>query len=140
MEHDLIKGGRIGVDASTIEANAARRSIVRRDSGEGCWDMLKRMAAERGIETSTAEALMRLDCAREGKRLSYPDWALGLAERPGGEARQAEGRPHPADLKPEHAVDLDTGAIVAATIHPADRGDTTTLPGTLQAAAACLAG
>ena len=73
-EHGLIKGDRIGVDASTIEANAALRAIVRRDSGEGCREMLERLAVESGIATPTAEDLIRLDRQRKGKRLSNGDW------------------------------------------------------------------
>src|SRR5215210_4622034 len=95
-EHGLIKGDRIGVDASTMEANAALRAIVRRDSGEGYREMLKRLANE--------------------------DWTLPVDP----EARIAklkDGRTHLA-YKPEHAVDLDTGAIIAAEIHAADQGDT----------------
>lgn len=69
-EHGLIKGDRIGVDASTMEANAALRAIVRRDSGEGYREMLKRLAKETGIETQTAEDLVRLDRQRPGKKLS----------------------------------------------------------------------
>jgi hypothetical protein len=69
-EHGLIKGERIGVDASTIEANAALRTIIRRDSGEGYREMLTRMAQESGIETPTAEDLVRLDRKRKGKKLS----------------------------------------------------------------------
>jgi hypothetical protein len=69
-EHGLIKGDRIGVDASTMEANAALRAIVRHDSGEGYREMLKRLAVESGIATPTAEDLIRLDRKRKGKRLS----------------------------------------------------------------------
>src|SRR5690242_16447076 len=69
-EHGLIKGERIGVDASTMEANAALRTIVRRDSGEGYREMLTRMARESGIETPTADDLVRLDRNRKGKKLS----------------------------------------------------------------------
>src|ERR1700712_4540861 len=69
-EHGLIKGERIGVDSSTMEANAALRAIVRRDSGEGYRAMLERLARESGIATPTAEDLVRLDRKREGKRLS----------------------------------------------------------------------
>jgi len=69
-EHGLVQGGRFGVDASTMEANAALRSIVRRDSGEGYREMLERLAKESGIETPTAEDLIRLDRQRKGKRLS----------------------------------------------------------------------
>ena len=136
-EHGLIKGERIGVDASTMEANAALRAIVRRDSGEGYREMLKRLAVESGIATPTAEDLIRLDRQRKGKRLSNQDWTSPVDP----EARIAklkDGRTRLA-YKPEHAVDLDTGAIVAAEIHAADRGDTATLPETLKAAEANLA-
>src|SRR5215213_6752751 len=74
-EHGLVRGERLGVDASTMEANAALRAIVRRDSGEGHRAMLERLlAAESGVETPTAEDLVRLDRRRKGKRLSNADW------------------------------------------------------------------
>jgi transposase len=136
-EHGLIKGDRIGVDASTMEANAALRAIVRRETGEGYREMLKRLAVESGIATPTAEDLIRLDRQRKGKRLSNQDWTSPVDP----EARIAklkDGRTHLA-YKPEHAVDLDTGAIVAAEIHAADQGDTVTLPETLKVAEANLA-
>ena len=136
-EHGLIQGDRIGVDASTMEANAALRAIVRRDSGEGYREMLQRLAKESGIETPTADDLIRLDRQRKGKRLSNTDWA-SPTDPEAKIAKMKDGRTRLA-YKPEHAVDLDTGAIVAAEIHPADQGDTTTLPETLQAAEANLA-
>ena len=136
-EHGLIQGDRIGVDASTMEANAALRAIVRRDSGEGYREMLERLAEESGIATPTAEDLIRLDRKRKGKRLSNADWT-SPTDPEARIAKLKDGRTHLA-YKPEHAVDLDTGAIVAAEIHPADRGDTATLPETLEAAEANLA-
>src|SRR3954451_16130191 len=136
-EHGLIRGERIGVDASTMEANAALRSIVRRDSGEGYREMLTRMAKESGIATPTAEDLIRLDRKRKGKTLSNAEWE-SPTDPDARIAKLKDGRTHLA-YKPEHAVDLDTGAIVAAEVHPADRGDTATLPGTLEAAEANLA-
>ena len=136
-EHGLIRGDRIGVDASTMEANAALRSIVRRDSGEGYREMLKRLAKESGIATPTADDLIRLDRQRTGKRLSNQDWA-SPSDPEAKLAKMKDGRTRLA-YKPEHAVDLDSGVIVAVAIHPADHGDTTTLPETLQAAAANLA-
>src|SRR5213596_1763786 len=57
-EQGLVRGKRIGVDASTLEANAALRAIVRRDTGEGYREMLERMAQESGIATPTAEDLI----------------------------------------------------------------------------------
>jgi transposase len=136
-EHGLIKGDRIGVDASTMEANAALRAIVRRETGEGYPAMLERLAAESGIATPTAEDLVRLDRKRKGKRLANAEWA-SPTDPEAKIAKLKDGRTHLA-YKPEHAVDLDTGAIVAAEVHPADQGDTATLPGTLEAAAANLA-
>jgi transposase len=136
-EHGLIKGERIGVDASTMEANAALRAIVRRADGEGYREMLERLAQESGIATPSAEDLVRLDRKRKGKRLSNAEWA-SPTDPEARIAKLKDGRTHLA-YKPEHAVDLDTGAIVAAEVHPADRGDTATLPGTLEAAEANLA-
>ena len=135
-EAGLIKGERIGVDASTMEANAALRNIGRRDDGEGYREMLERLARESGVETPTAEDLARLDRKRKGKKLSNTDWV----SKSGPEAKIAkmqDGTTHLA-YKPEHAVDLDTGAVVAAELHPADEGDTTTLSKTLAKAEANL--
>jgi len=131
-ERGLVRGERIGVDASTLEANAALRAIVRRDTGEGYREMLERMAQESGIATPTAEDLIRLDRHRTGKRLSNEEWA-SATDPDARIARMKDGTTHLA-YKPEHAVDLDTGAIVAAEIHAADQGDTTTITGTLDAA------
>src|SRR5690348_8926578 len=136
-EHGLVKGDRIGIDASTMEANAALRAIVRREDGEGYRAMLERLAKESGIATPTAEDLVRLDRKRKGKRLSNAEWA-SPTDPEARIAKLKDGRTRLA-YKPEHAVDLDTGAIVAAEVHPADQGDTATLPGTLAAAEANLA-
>ena len=135
-EAGLVKGDRIGVDASTMEANAALRNIVRRDTGEGDREMLEHLAQESGIETPTAEDLARLDRKRKGKKLSNQDW-VSRSDPEARVARMKDAATHLAD-KPGHAVDLDTGAVVAAELHPADEGDTTTLSRTLAAAEANL--
>jgi transposase len=136
-ERGLVKGERIGVDGSTMEANAALRTIVRRDTGEDYRAMLTRMAQESGIATPTAEDLARFDRKRKGKTLSNADWK-SPTDPDAKIARMKDGTTHLA-YKPEHAVDLDTGVVVAAPLHPADEGDTTTLSPTLDAAAANLA-
>src|SRR3954465_14202551 len=136
-EHGLIKGERIGIDSSTIEANAALRTIVRREGGETYREMLQRMAAESGVETPTADDLTRLDRNRKGKKLSNAD-SESPTDPNARIARMKDGRTHLA-YKPEHAVDLDTGAVVAVEMHQADQGDTTTLPETLASAATHLA-
>ncbi len=132
-EAGLVKGDRIGVDASTMEANAALRNIVRRDTGEGYREMLEHLAQESGIETPTAEDLARLDRKRKGKKLSNQD-RVSRSDPEARVARMKDAATHLA-YKPEHAVDLDTGAVVAAELHPADEGDTTTLFKTLAAGA-----
>ena len=111
----LVKGDRIAVDASTMEANAALRNIVRRDPGEGYREMLEHLARESGIETPTAVDLARLD--RKRKKLSNQDW-VSRSDPEARIARMKDGTTHLA-YKPEHAVDLDTGAVMAAEMHPA---------------------
>lgn len=135
-EHGLVRGERIGVDASTMEANAALRTIVRRASGETYREMLEHMAVESGIATPSADDLVRLDRRRKGKKLSNEDWE-SPTDPDARIARMKDGTTHLA-YKPEHAVDLDTGAIVAAEIHAADRGDPATLSDTLSAAETSL--
>src|SRR3954467_7405766 len=133
-KHDLVRAKRIGVDASTQDA--ALRRLVRRDTGEDYQEMLRRLAKESGIETPSAEDLVRFDRTRKGKTLSNADWA-SPTDPEARIARMKDGTTHLA-YKPEHAVDLDTGVIVAARIHPADQGDTDTLAGTLEQAEAML--
>jgi hypothetical protein len=135
--HGLVRGERIGVDASTLEANAALRQIVRRDTGEGYREMLERMAEASGIATPTAEDLTRLDRQRKGKTLSNEEW-VSQTDPEARIARMKDGTTHLA-YKPEHAVDLDSGAVIAAEMHLADEGDTATISDTLQAAQRNLA-
>src|SRR4051794_19869599 len=135
-KHDLVRAKRIGVDASTQEANAALRRLVRRDSGEDYQEMLRRLAKESGLETPTAEDLIRFDRARQNKTLSNADWA-SPTDPEARIARMKDGTT-PLAYKPEHAVDLDTGVIVA--IHPPDQGDARTLAATLEQAMLNLVG
>src|SRR3954469_21194801 len=135
-QHDLVRGKRIGVDASTQEANASLRRLVRRDTGEDYQEMLRRLAQESGIETPSTADLIRFDRTRKDKTLSNADWA-SPTDPEARICKMKDGTTHLA-YKPEHAVDLDTGVIVAAKIHPADQGDTRTLSGTLAQAEAML--
>jgi transposase len=120
----LLKGRTVAIDATTLEANAAMRSIVRRDTGESYQDFLTRLAAESGIKTPTRAALARLDRRRK-KRTSNKDWE-NPSDPDAKITKMKDGRTHPAH-KAEHAVDLDTGALVAVTLQGADVGDTTSL-------------
>lgn len=126
----LLRGKTLGVDATTLEANAAMRSIVRRDTGESYRDFLTELAKESGIETLTRADLARFDRQRT-KKGSNVEWE-SPADPDSRIAKMKDGRTHLAH-KAEHAVDLETGAIVAVTMQPADRGDTASLEETLSA-------
>src|SRR6267378_3305379 len=124
----LVKGETLGVDATTLEANAALRSIVRRDTGEGYEAFLTRLAKASGIATPTREDLARLDRKRP-KKGSNDDWTH--PHDPDARiTKMKDGRTHLAH-KAEHAVDMETGAIVAVTLHGADEGDTATIQETM---------
>jgi transposase len=127
-DRGLVQGQRIAIDATTLEANAAMRSIVRRDTGESYDEFLTGLAKASGIETPTREDMVRLDRKRK-KRTSNKDWK-SPADEDARVAKMKDGRTHLAH-KAEHAVDLDTGAVVAVTLQAADKGDTTTLDETL---------
>ena len=128
----LVKGKTIGIDATTLEANAALRSIVRRDSGESYEEFLTKLAKASGIGTPTRADLARIDRKRK-KKGSNDDWTH--PHDPDAKiTKMKDGRTHLAH-KAEHAVDLDTGAIVGITVQGADEGDTTTIQETLPEAA-----
>jgi transposase len=118
-DRGLLKGKRIAIDATTLEANAAMRSIVRRDSGASYEEFLAGLAKASGIETPTREDLARLDRKRK-KRMSNQEWK-SPADQDARIAKMKDGRTHLAH-KAEHAVDLDTGAIVAVTLQGAEQG------------------
>src|SRR5712691_3469269 len=128
----LVKGKTIGVDATTLEANAALRSIVRRDSGESYQEFLTNLAKASGIGTPTRADLARIDRKRK-KKGSNDDWTHPY-DPDAKITKMKDGRTHLAH-KAEHAVDLETGAIVGITVQGADEGDTTTIQTTLPEAA-----
>jgi transposase len=132
VEAGLFKGKTIGIDATTLEANAAMRSIVRRDTEETYQEFLTRLAQASGIETPTRDDLARLDRKRK-KKTSNKDWT-NPHDPDAKVAKMKDGRTHLAH-KAEHAVDLETGAIVAVTLQGADEGDTATIVETAIAAA-----
>jgi transposase len=131
----LLHGKTIAIDATTLEANAAMRSIVRRDTGEGYQEFLTGLAKASGIKTPTREALARLDRRRK-KKTSNEDWA-SPADPDSRVTKMKDGTTHLAH-KAEQAVDMKTGAVVAVTIQGADQGDTTTITETLREAGAQL--
>ena len=127
-EEGLLKGNTVAIDGTTLEANAALRSIVRRDTGEAYDEFLRRLAKESGIETPTREQLAKLDRKRPRKG-SNEDW-LNPNDPDAQIVKMKDGRTHLAH-KAEHAVDLETGAVVAVTVQGAAEGDTKTVHETL---------
>ncbi len=130
-EQGLIKGKTIGVDATTLEANAALRSLVRRDTGESYQEFLEALAKESGIKTPTRQDLARLDRKRKGKG-SNKDW-FNPNDPDAKITKMKDGRTHLAH-KAEHAVDMDSGATLAVTVQPANRVDTKSIGETLREA------
>src|SRR5262245_49520577 len=130
--HGLVNGKTVGIDGTTLEANAAMRSIVRRDTGESYRDFLTRLAQASGIETPTREDLAKLDRNR-AKKGSNEEWEH--PDDPDAKiTKMKDGQTHLAH-KAEHAVDMETGAVLAVTLQDANVGDTTTIQETLIAVA-----
>jgi len=128
----LVQGHTVGIEATTLEANAAMRSIVRRDTGENYAALLTRLAEASGLATPTRAELARFDRTRK-KKGSHDDWTH--PQDPDAKIpKMKDGRTHWAHTA-EHAVDLETGAIVGVTVQDADTGDTTTMVETLITAA-----
>lgn len=127
-DRSLVKGKMVGVDGTTLEANAAMRSIVRRDNGASYEEFLKGLAQESGIVTPTREDLARLDRKRK-KKGTNKEW-VNPHDVDARITKMKDGSTHLAH-KAEHAVDMETGAVLAVTLQPADRGDTTTIVQTL---------
>ena len=129
----LVRGKTVGIDATTLEANAAMRSIERRDTGESYEAFVRSLAEASGVETPTRADLARFDRSRKNKKTSNKEWKS--PQDPDAKvAKMKDGRTHMAH-KAEHGVDMDTGAIVSVTVQDASDGDTSTLPATLIMAA-----
>lgn len=127
----LIAGETIAIDATTLEANAAMKSIVRRQDGQRYHEYLKDLAGAAGIENPTREQLARFDRKRK-KKGSNQEW-MSPVDPDARITKMKDGRTHLAH-KAEHAVDLESGAVLALTLQPANEGDTTTIHRTLEAA------
>ena len=121
-EEGLVEGKTVSIDATTLEANAAMRSLVRRDNGQKYEDYLKELAKAAGIENPTREQLARWDRKRK-KKGSNKEWKNPY-DPDARIAKMKDGSTHMAH-KAEHAVDLSSGALLAVTLQAADQGDTT---------------
>jgi transposase len=124
-EKNLLRGKTVSVDSTMLEADAAMKSIVRRETGEDWKTYLRGLAAEAGLETPTDEELRRFDKNREDKKVSNDDW-VSPNDPESRIARMKDGTTHLA-YKAEHVVDLDTDLVLAAVIYEGNRADTETL-------------
>ena len=134
-QHGLVKGTTVAIDATTLEANAALRSIVRRENGQSYEEFLNDLARESGIETPTREDRAKLDRKRK-KKGSNDDW-VHPQDPDAAITKMKDGRTHLAH-KLEQAADLESTAIVGVTVQPAHRGDSASVLETLAEAAAQL--
>ena len=132
----LLRGKAVAIDATTLEANAAMKSIVRKDSGEDWKQYLQGLAQAEGIENPTEVDLRRLDRGRTDKKVSNEQWA-SPTDPDSRIAKMKDGRTHLA-YKAEHAVDVESEAIVATTVTFADKADPQSAPATLSLAEANL--
>jgi transposase len=130
-EAGLVSGQTISIDATTLEANAALKSIVRRDNGQGYNEYLKVLALAAGLENPTREELARFDRKRK-KKGSNQEWK-SPTDPDSRITKMKDGRTHLAH-KAEHAVDLSSGALLAVRLDPADQGDTTSIGKTMEEA------
>jgi transposase len=130
-KHGLADAQSVCIDATTLQANASMKSLVRRDTGQTYDDYLRHLAQSEGIEQPTKEQLARLDRKRK-KKASNDDWT-NPHDPSARITKMKDGRTKLA-YKAEHAVDLASGALLAVTVQPADRGDTTSYAETLEAA------
>jgi transposase len=131
----LLKGKTVGVDATLLEANAAMKSIVRKDTGEGYKAYLRRLAREAGIDDPSDDDLKKFDKKRK-KKASNKEWE-SPSDPDARIMKMKDGRTH-LSYKAEHAVDFESGLLLAATIHHGDRSDGESLQDTLIAAQANL--
>ena len=137
QEKKLLRGKTVAVDSTTLEANAAMKSIVRRDTGEDWKEYLTRLMQEEGLidegdEPPSDEELRRFDKQRKNKKVGNDEW-VSETDPDSRIARMKDGTTHLA-YKAEHAVDLESELLVAAEIYHADQADTQTLEDSVQQA------
>jgi transposase len=123
-ERKLLRGKTVAIDATTLEANAAMRNIVRKDTGEDYKTYLKRLLAEEGVEDATDEEARRFDKTRK-KKMSNEEWE-SASDPESKIAKMKDGRTHLA-YKAEHAVDLDSGLLLSVEVMPATASDPSTV-------------
>jgi transposase len=133
----VLHGKVLAIDATTLEANAAMKSMVRRVSGEKWMKYLRRLAQAEGMENPTDEDLRRFDRKRKHKKVGNAEWASPI-DPDSRIMKMKDGRTH-FSYKAEHAVDLDSDLVVAAEIYPSDTADGDSILMTVEAAQEQLA-
>jgi transposase len=134
--HGLLRGKNLGLDSSVMEANASLRGLEHRNTGEAYWDYVRRLAAEVGVDAEDAAAVRRFDRQRPGRKTRNQEWVNPHDP----DAKVAPAKDGATDMlyKPEHVVDLDTGAVVSAEVRLADQADTTDLADRVMASVALV--
>jgi transposase len=119
--HGLLKGRKLGIDSSIIEANASLRELQHRNSEEKYWDYVKRLACEAGVDPDDTKAVRRFDKKRSGRKTSNQEWV----NPHDAEAKVGRTKHGATDMiyKPEHVSDLESGAIIDVTVRPGDAAD-----------------
>jgi transposase len=135
-QHGLLDGKTVGVDSTLLEANAAMKTLERRDSGDDYKTYLRQLAAEEGLENPTEDQLRRFDQKREDKKMSNEEW-VSPSDPESKIAKMKDGTTHLA-YKAEHVVDLNTELVLAAQVYPADQADSATLSPSIRKAEAIL--
>jgi transposase len=135
-EEKILKGRRIAIDSTTMEANAAMKSIVRKADGATYQEYLKKLAKAEGIETPTPQDLQRMDRKRRGRKTSNKEWK-SRTDSHARITRMKDGRTR-MGYKVENAMDVQSRITVAAEVHLADQGDPATVEKTLQSADATV--
>ena len=123
----LLRGRTVAVDATTLEANAAMKTIVRKDTGEDWKEYLRQLAEEAGMEDPTDDELRRFDRKRKGKKVSNKQWG-SPSDADSRIVKMKDGRTHLA-YRAEHVVDLDTELVVSANVYHATDADSETISG-----------
>lgn len=135
--HGLLRGRRLGIDSSVIEANASLRALEHRNTEESYWDYVKRLAAEAGVDPEDAKAVRRFDKQRPGRKTSNEEWHN--PHDPDAKVGRTKDGATDMIYKPEHVTDLESGAIVQAEVRLGDEGDTEELSERVVAAIGTLA-
>jgi transposase len=121
-QHGLLRGRRLGIDSSVIEANASLRALEHRNTEETYWEYVKKLAEEAGIDPTDTKAVRRFDRQRPGRKTSNQEWVN--PHDPDAKVGRTKDGATDMIYKPEHISDLESGAIIRAEVRPGDAGDT----------------